>query len=188
MTNEQATYRRVLRRETHAPRTIPAVVVASIGAALLLALLAGGVWWLVDEGFRAGSGRWLDGLSASLQQRAVPLGLGAGLAVLALVLLGLAVLPGRRARRARTTDRTALLVDDGVIADSIAESVARRAGVDRGRVAVTVKRRTVAVRITPTSGIPVDRASAESAVVDTLSGIGFAATPRVVIEERGVVA
>lgn len=188
MTNEQTTYRRVLRREMHAPRTIPAVVVASIGVALLLALLASGVWWLVDAGFRARSGRWLDDISAPPQQQVVALGVGAGLVVLALVLLGLAVLPGRRARRARTTDRTALLVDDGVLADSIAESVARRAGVDRGRVAVTVGRRTVAVRITPTSGIPVDPKSAASAVDDTLSGIGFAATPRVFIDEKGVVA
>lgn len=186
MTNERTMYRRVLRRETHAARTIPAVVVASLAAVLLLALLAGGVWWLVDENFRADVARWVDGASGVGQ--AVLLGVGAILAILALVLLALAVLPGRRARRARTTARTALLVDDGVIADAIADAVARRTGVDRGRVAVTVGRRMVAVRITPTSGLPVDRKAAESAVNDTLSGIGFAATPRVVIDTNGVIA
>jgi hypothetical protein len=188
MTNEQTTYRRVLRRETHAPRTIPAAVVAAVGVVLLLALLAGGVWWLVDEAFRGGVARWFDALAAGGPQQAVPFGVGAVLVLLAVVLLALAVLPGRRARRARTTARTALLVDDGVIADSIAESVARRVGVDRGRVTVTVGRRNVAVRITPTSGVPVDRFAAESAVNDILSGIGFVATPRVTVDENGVIA
>lgn len=188
MTNERATYRRVLRRETHAPRTIPAAVVASIGVLLLVALLIGGVWWLVDASFREGATRWLEGLSDAGQLQAVGLGAGVVLALLAVTLLLLAVLPGRRARRARMTDRSALLVDDGVIADSLAEAVARRAGVERDRVAVTMGRRTVSVRITPTSGVPVDPTAAESAVNETLSGIGFAATPRVVVEARGVIA
>lgn len=188
MTNEQAAYRRVLRRETHAPRTIPAVTVASIGTLLLLALLAAGVWALVDAVFRDDVARWIDDVSASGVPQVVMFGIGAALALLAVLLLALAVLPGRRARRARTTDRAALLVDDGVIADSIADSVARRTGVDRARVAVTVGRRSVAVRITPTSGLPVDAAAAESAVNDTLSGIGFASTPRIIIEADGVIA
>lgn len=188
MTNEQAIYRRVLRRETHAPRTIPAVLVASIGAVLLVALLAGGVWWLMDPRFRAEAARWINSVFASGWQQAVPLGIGIVLVLLALVLLALAVLPGRRARRARTTDRTALVVDDGVIADSVAESVARRTGVDRARVSVTLGRRSVAVRITPTSGVRVDRRAAESAVNDTLSGIGFASAPRVVVDTDGVIA
>ncbi|PRB16091.1 hypothetical protein [Microbacterium sp. MYb62] len=188
MTKEEATYRRVLRRETHAPRTAPATVVAAIGIVLLLALLVAGAWWLVDGGFRAGAVRWLDGLALQDQPQVVPFGAGAVVVVLSLVLLALAVLPGRRARRARMTERTALLVDDGVIADSIAEAVARRVRVERSRVAVTVGRRTVAVRITPTSGIPVDRSAAESAVDDTLVGIGFTATPRVLVEANGVIA
>lgn len=188
MTNEQVMYRRLLRRETHAPRTVPAVVVASIGAVLLLALLAGGVWWLVDEAFRTEAMRRIDDVAVLGQQQALPWGVGAGLALVALVLVALAVLPGRRARRARMTDRTALLVDDGVLADSVAASVARRTGVDRGRVSVIVGRRSVTVRITPTSGVPVDPAAAESAVVETLAGIGFTAEPRVVIDRNGVVA
>ena len=187
MTNEQAIYRRVLRRETHAPRTTPATVVASIGVLLLVALLVGGVWWLVDDGFREAAGRRLDDLGATALPVAL-LAAGGAMAILAVVLLALAVLPGRRARRARTTDRTALLVDDGVIADSIAEAVARRTSTVRSRVAVTAGRRSITVRITPTSGIPVDRFAAESAVNDTLAGIGFAATPRVVIEANGVIA
>jgi len=188
MTDEQATYRRVLRRETHAARTIPAAVVASIGVLLLVALLVVGVWGLVDASFRDGATRWLEGFADTGQRQALGIGAGAVLALLAVTLLLLAVLPGRRARRARMTDRAALLVDDGVIADSVAEAVARRAGVERGRVAVTMGRRTVSVKVTPTSGIPVDPEVAESAANEILSGIGFAATPRVVVETNGVIA
>ncbi|NJI60673.1 hypothetical protein HCX50_14670 [Microbacterium oxydans] len=188
MTNEQATYRRVLRRETHASRTASSMGVASIGAVLLIALLAGAVWWLVDGGFRDTAARRLEEIAVGVQQPAVLFGVGGVLTVLAVVLLALALLPGRRARRARITERTALLVDDGVIADSIAAAVARRAGVDRSRVSVFVGRRTVEVRITPTSGVFVRMADAEDAASDILAGIGFSATPRVVVEPNGVVA
>ncbi|WP_226531989.1 DUF6286 domain-containing protein [Microbacterium paraoxydans] len=188
MTNEQATYRRVLRRETHAPRTVPAAVVAVVGVVSALAFLTGGAWWLVDAAFRDRVARELDALAAGATAQAAPLASGAVLVLLAFVLLALAVLPGRRRRRARTTERTALLVDDGVIADSVAEAVARRAGVDRARVAVTVGRRDVTVRITPTSGVPVDRFGAERAAKDVLSGIGFPAIPRVSVDEHGVIA
>lgn len=187
MTNEQAIYQRALRRETHAPRTVPAAVVASIGTLVCVALLVGGVWWLIDGAFREDAARRLDRIGAAASPAAM-LGVGGALVILALVLLILAVMPGRRARRARMTDRTALLVDDGVIADSIADAVARRAGVVRARVSVTVRRRVVVVRVTPTSGIPVDRAAVESTVDDTLAAVGFASTPRVVIERNGVVA
>jgi hypothetical protein len=188
MTNERATYRRVLRRETHASRTAPALAVGAIAALLLIALLAGAVWWLADSGFRDAAARGLEEVSVGVQQPAVLFAAGGALVLLAVVLLALALLPGRRARRARTTERTALLVDDGVIADSIAAAVARRAGVERDRVSVFVGRRTVEVRITPTSGVFVRVTDAEDAANDILAGIGFAATPRVVIEPHGVVA
>lgn len=187
MKNEQATYRRVLRRETHASRTAPATVTALIVFVLLLAAIAAGVWWLVDDGFRERVTREFDAFIAVMLP-VVPIAAGAVLVILALVLLALALLPGRRARRARMTQRTALLVDDGVIADSVAEAVARRAGVERSRASVTVGRRNVTVRITPTSGIPVDRFAAESAVTDILAEIGFSANPRIIVEASGVVA
>ncbi|WP_270366495.1 hypothetical protein [Microbacterium algeriense] len=188
MTNEQATYRRVLRRETHSPRTAPAVAVAAVGAVVLLAGLAGGVWWLVDPSFRASAARWFDGASALAAQPAAAIAVGAVLVLLAVLLLALAVLPGRRSRRARIADRTALLVDDGVIADAVAAAVARRTGAERGRVSVTMGRRTVTVRIVPTSGVAVDPAAAESAVHDTLAEVGFSSATRVVVSTEGVVA
>lgn len=188
MTNEQAVYRRVLRRETHASRTVPALIVAGIGAVVLLSLLGAGVWWLVDPGVRAEAQRWLAGAADVMNEQFASVGIGAVLVIVALLLLVLAVLPGRRARRGRTTDRAVLLVDDGVLADSIAQAVARRVGVDRRRVSVTVGRRAATVHITPTSGVPVDRSAAESAVEDTLGGVGFSLTPRVDVAAEGVIA
>lgn len=188
MTNQQATYRRVLRRETHAPRTIPAVVVASAGLLILVAIVVGAVGWLIDPLFRQGVTASYAAVAQIASTRPVLIAVGAAAVLIAGVLLGLALLPGRRARRARTTDRAALLVDDGVIADSVAEAAARRTGVARSQVSVTIGRRVATVRITPTSGIPVDRSAAESAAADTLSGIGFTATPRIVVASEGVIA
>lgn len=188
MTNEQAIYRRVLRRELQAPRTIPAVVVATIGIVLLLGLMVVGIWWWVDPRFRQDVQPWLAGVAGLGQEWAASMGIGVVLVLLAFVLLGLAVVPGRRPRRGRSTDRAVLLVDDGVIADSIAETVARRTGVERSRVSVTIGRREATVRITPTSGVPVDRAAAASGVEDALSGIGFALTPRVIVAPEGVIS
>lgn len=53
---------------------------------------------------------------------------------------------------------------------------------------MTVGRRDVAVRITPTSGVPVDRFGAETAVKDVLSGIGLVAVARVSVDAHGVIA
>lgn len=188
MTNEQAIYRRVLRRELQAPRTVPAVVVATVGVVALVGLMIVGIWWWVDPRFREGAQPWLAGVAGLGQEWAASMGIGVVLVVLALFLLLLAVVPGRRPRRGRATERAVLLVDDGVIADSIAETVARRTGVERSRVSVTVGRREVTVRITPTSGMPVSRSAAASAVEDTLSGVGFALTPRVIVAPEGVIA
>jgi hypothetical protein len=188
MTVDESTYRRVLRRETHASRTIAAVVVASVALALLLGLIVAGIGWLIDPVFREGAANAGAAVMESTGQPAVAMAAGGALVLLAVVILALAVTPGRQARRARTTDRAALLVDDGVIADSIAERVARRTGVGRRQVSVTVGGRITSVRITPTSGLPVDRTAAEAAVADTVSGIGFVTTPRISIAAEGVIA
>lgn len=188
MTNDVSNYRRVLRRETHASRTIAAVVVASVTLAVLIAVIVVGIGWLAAPAFRDGVTDAVGGIAELAQQQAVLLAVGVVLVLLSLVLLALAMIPGRRARRARTTDRAALVVDDGVIADSVADQVVRRVGVGRRQVSVTVERSITTVRITPTSGLLVDRIAAESAVVETLSGIGFTTAPRIIVAEEGVIA
>lgn len=188
MTTQQAVYRRVLRRETHSPRTVSAVMVASLLFIVLIAAITGAVWWLMDAGFRDQATAWISAQSENGGGWTTLTATGAISVLVSLLLLVLALSPGRRARRTRTTERMALLVDDGVLADAVADAVAVRGGISRRQVSVTVGRRVVTVRITPTSGLPLDRAEAEAAVTETLAEIGFAATPRLIVAPRGVVA
>lgn len=188
MTGESAVYRRVLRRETHAPRTVPAVVVAAILLLVALALIAGAVWWWIDESVRDPWAAWAGSAVSWLSQPPVLIGAGVIALALAAVLLALALLPGRRARRARAAERVALVVDDGVLADAVADAVAASAGLDRRQVAVTLGRRSAIVRIMPTSGVPVHTGAAARAAEGAVSALGFAARARVVVEPKGVVA
>jgi len=188
MTSERSAYRRVLRRETHSSRTAPAVVTAVVAIVILLVLAVGGVWGLLDPSIRGTAGAWLDRAVPPRNRPEALVIAGAVAAVIGLVLLALAVLPGRRARRARTTERLALLVDDGVLADAVADAVALRCGIDRRQVATTLGRSRVSVRITPTSGIRVDESAAEAAASEAVSALGFTVTPRVHVASTGVVA
>jgi len=188
MSGENAVYRRVMRRETHAPRTAPAVVVATIALVVAGALVVGAVWWWVDAGVRETVAASFDAVSTWLWQPAVLIGAGVAALAVAVVLLALALLPGGRARRARTTDRVALVVDDGMLADAVADAVAAESGLDRRQVSVTLGRRSAIVRITPTSGVPVRAAAAARAADDAIAALGFTASARVVVSPTGVVA
>lgn len=187
-TMESRVYRRVLRRETHAPRTAPAVVVAVVVLLASLALLVGGVWWWADAGFQGFVSARAADLGAAMAQPAVLIGIGAVALALALLLLILALSPGRRARRARTTERIALLVDDGILADAVADAVAAQENLGPRQVSVTLGRRAVTVRVTPTSGVPVDTGAVGCAAEAALAAVGFTAVPRVVVAAAGVVA
>ncbi|WP_217178639.1 hypothetical protein [Streptomyces sp. AC495_CC817] len=188
MTDTNGVYRRILRRETHAPRTLPAVIAALIVLLVSIAAAAGAVWWLVDPGFRDTADAALQDAAAWAAQPTALAGIGAGAVVLAVLAIALAVLPGRRARRARTTGRLALLVDDGVLADAIADAVALREGLDRRQVAVRLAPRAARVRVTPTSGVAVDEARVARAAEAALAEVGFSAAARVTLAPQGVIA
>ncbi|WP_369374156.1 hypothetical protein AB1046_08170 [Promicromonospora sp. Populi] len=188
MTKEQAVYRRVLRRETHSPRTGAAVVVATVLAVLLVAVVALGVWWLVDPGSHDLVADRLASVTSFAEDDGALTAVGVLAAVVALVLIVLAVLPGRLPRRARSTDRLALLVDDGVLADAVADAVALRCGIDARQVSATVGRRSATVRVTPTSGVAVDHDAATDSVAAALSAVGFSAVPKLYVARQGVVS
>jgi hypothetical protein len=188
MTANTTTSRRLLRREARATRRGPAIALAVVLAVLLVALLGAVVAGTLDAGFRAQITGWLTPVTASAAAPAVMIAAGTVLVVVALLLLGLAVLPGRRARRTRLAARAALVIDDGVLADAFADGTARRIGVPRGQVRVTVGRRTVLIRVTPTSGVPVDAAAARDAALRVLDETGFRLSPRVQVARDGVIA
>lgn len=184
MTTAAPVYRRVLRRETHRPRTAPAVVVAVLLALLLLAALAAGVWAIADPTVRDAEAERAAGLDAATVATAA----GVVLVVLAVPLLAAALLPGRRARRGRASGRLAVLIDDGALADAVADHIARRSAIGRDQVAVVVARRTVIVRVTPTSGVDFDADEIREAASTALDELGFPAAVRVRATERGVVS
>ncbi|WP_292787273.1 MULTISPECIES: hypothetical protein [unclassified Microbacterium] len=188
MTANTATARRLLRREARATRRGPAIALAVVLTVLLLVLLGGTVGGSLDEGFRTQVRAWFASVAAIAHTAPALLTAGAVLVALALLLLGAAVLPGRRARRTRLDARAALVIDDGVLADAVADGVARRLGVPRGQTSVTVGRRTVLIRVTPTSGVPVDPAAAEDAAGRVLDEAGFRLSPRVQVAPEGVIA
>ncbi len=114
---------------------------------------------------------------------------GTVLGVLGLLAVGAALLPGRRARHTRTTARSAVVIDDRIIASALAQSAADRSGAAPNRVRASVGRHAAIIRVQPTSGIPVDRDDvAAAAAADALD---YQLTPtlrtRVIVEQGGVV-
>jgi len=190
--DRSAVYRRIVRRETHSPRSTPAIALAVAGI-----LVAG---WVGTESVLRFAGRpalLVDPADAVASAIALPESvdtavLVASAAVVALIGLALvlvAVLPGRRANHVGRTGRTALVVDNRAIASALARTAARAAGVGADQVVVSVARRVTEVRVSRSSGWPVDESSVTAAVTAELARLDLAPSisPRVIVERRGVV-
>lgn len=151
--------RTVVRRETHSPRTgamlvvVVLLVLAAVYAAVEIALsLAGQPPLLLSPGAAA------DAL-ATLPTAVVPAGLiaaGVVIAVVGLIVLVIAVAPGRLSRHEMAWEDRAIVVDNGVVASSIAQHLSNESGIARENVVVGVAHRTVDVTVRPPLGIPVD--------------------------------
>lgn len=188
MSDEQTLYRRVLRRETHSSRAGAAITVAAVLVLLCVAAGAGAIWLVIDSAardsvFSATSGFEPDAAVAPMTAVA-----GGVVALLGLWLLLLGVLPGRKARHGRTAGRVAVVTDDGVAADVIADKVAKSLSTKRDLVSVTVGRRNAVVTVTPVSGVPVDEEAARQAASDAASSLGRPLSPRIDVASRGVIA
>jgi hypothetical protein len=151
--------RTVVRRETHSPRTgamlvvVVLLILAAIYAGLEIALsLAGRPPLLVGPGaaFEA---------TAALPTAVVPAALiavGVGVALVGLVILLIAVTPGRLSKHEMSWGERAVVVDNGVVASSIAQHLSTESGIARENVVVGVAHRTVDVTVRAPLGIPVD--------------------------------
>jgi len=186
-----STYRRLVRRETHSSRSGIAIALAVI----LILVLA----WLGTEAVLAavGAGPLLvapaDAVSASLDAVSAPAGwlVAAGIvaAIVGLVLVVVGLKPGRRGRRGAASARTAAVVDDRVIARSIALTASHAGEVSPDQVDVTVSARTALVRLTPTSGRTTDARAVEEAVAAELAAYDYtpALTAKVSLAPEGKV-
>ncbi|MDQ0770793.1 hypothetical protein QF031_003542 [Pseudarthrobacter defluvii] len=188
--------RRILYRETHSSRAA-----VSVAAAVLILVLA--AYGVLESGVHAvGQPAWLIEPQVAAQRIVdLPAGMpplllavtGAVLAMLGLIFFLNGVLPGKRARHllagARGEGLPAVVVDDEVIASSLARRTRLAANVTPEQVMVVVSQRQVLVNVRPTSGIPVDQGSVLEAVRDELEQMLLepAPVPRVNVTPSGVI-
>lgn len=165
--------RRVVRRETHSPRSVAfaVVVLLTIVACLYLAVetvlsLASQPALLVRP---IDALAWLAALPTDVPVGAVIAG-GLAVAVVGVWLVLLSVSPGRLSKHEMDAGGRAALVDNGVLAAAIAQRVSDETGLARDRVTVGVAHRSVDVSVKPGAGIPVDRAQVNAVAEAELSG------------------
>ncbi|NRD26257.1 hypothetical protein [Frigoribacterium sp. VKM Ac-2836] len=188
---EPGLYRRILRREQHSSRSGSAVVVL-----VLLTLVVG---YVGVEAVYASLGRRallfspvdvLATLTSSVDgggTSGLVLGAGVGAVVVGLVLIALAVTAGRRGRHTIDDDRLAVVVDDRVIASSLAR-VARTSGrLSDQQVSAWVSRHRAQIDLIPASGLAVDERAVETSARAELESIAYrpALAARVRTADRG---
>lgn len=153
-------FRRIVRRETHSPRTVAMIVAVVL---LVLALVYAGVeivlWLLAQPALLVGPGAavaWIVDLPA-LPQTGLVIAGGAVIAVLGLVFLILGIAPGRLPRHEMTGDGRAVVVDNGVIASSVAQRISEETGILRDEITVGVSHRVVDVTVRSGFGDPYEK-------------------------------
>lgn len=171
---------RIVRRETHSPRSTAAVVVAIALVVVVAWLAAEGVLSLLGLRPLLASPRTALRAVADAPESGVPLLIFTAVAagVVGLWLVALAVLPGRRPRRRLAAENVAVVADDEMLASALARRAARTAGVAPDAVTVSLRRRSGVVRIVPVSGMRVPRDEVARAVTDEFHHAGSAAPLR----------
>ena len=183
---------RILHRETHSSRATAACI-----AAVLVILLS--LYALLEAAVRAiGQPPWLiDPQTAAERIVALPNGMpplllgviGAVVAAAGLFFFLSAILPGRRAKHLLDMPRVVVVVDDEVIASSLARRARLAANVSPEQVMVVVSQRQAIVNVRPTSGVPVSENAVREAVEDELRSMAPVPVPavRVNLAETGVI-
>lgn len=159
--------RRVVRRETHSPRTVAMFVavillvlaLAYIGLEIVLSLAAQPALLLGP----AAAGGWLVGLPTAQPAGLVIAG-SVVLALIGIVFVVLAVTPGRLSKHTLESGDRAVVVDNGVIASALAQHLSDETGLARDSITVGVGHRSVDVTVRPGAGIPLDKNAVRSAV------------------------
>ncbi|SDO35898.1 hypothetical protein SAMN04487848_0566 [Microbacterium sp. ru370.1] len=156
-----AVLRTVVRRETHSPRTVAMLVVVAL---LLLALAYAAVEIILAltgaQPLLVSPGEALNAVVAAptaLMPVAFIVG-GVVLAILGLVVLVIALKPGRLSRHEMEWGERAVVVDNGVVASALAQHLSNESGIARDDIVVGVAHRAVDVTVRPPVGIPVDEA------------------------------
>ena len=177
--------RRVVRRETHSPRTVATVVVLVL---VSLAAIYAGVEIVLHllglDPLLAPPGAALAWAAAmpEAQPQAAVVAVGAAAAVVGIVLVWLASGPGRLPRHRLGVSAHAVLADNGVIASSVAERVRRELELSRGAVVVGIGHRSADVAVRPETGQLVEKARVREVAETELAGYDL--SPRVRVRAR----
>lgn len=184
-------YKRIVRRETHSSRAGIAITLA----VLLIVALA----WIGTEAVLAAVGTAplllapTDLVGSTLDAASAPVGVLTAVAVvvalIGLVLIVVSLAPGRRGRRGAKAERTVAVVDDRVIARSLARTASYAGDVDPSQVSVSVGKRSALIEVTRTSGRQTDVRSIDEAVRDELGAYDFSPALRhkVKLSQKGTV-
>lgn len=185
----RSTYKRLMRRETHFSRSVVAISLASV---IIAGCLYSGTELVLELTGRPPLIVAPSDVVRTVSQvnqiaPALLFTFGVLVAVTGLVLVLVALLPGRRARHEVESDRAAVVVDDEVVAASLARKVAAAARLDPANVDVSVSRRSATVRITPESGAVPNRFTAAKAIAEAIAydTLRPALEPTVVVEPTG---
>lgn len=176
---------RVVRRETHSPRTVMTVIVLVLiataavysGIEIVLHLL-GARPMLVSPGAALA---WAESLPGA-EPRAAIVAAAAGVAVVGVILLWLAVAPGRRPKHALGVSTHAVVVDNAVVASAVAERVRRELDLPKAAVVVGIGHHSADVTVRPEPGQVIDRARVRSIAETELDG--YTASPRLKVRAR----
>lgn len=191
MSTDKRLQNRVLRRELHSSKAGLAITLA------VLAILA--LAWVGTESVLAALGKPALLLSPTAMatgirglatvQAGILIAAGIVLALIGLALIIAGLTAGRRGRHIIGAGDSAAIVNDEVVGSALVRTAANTAGVSPDRAVANVGRRSATVRLTPISGVPVDRAAVQRAVQDAADG--FALTPtirtKVTIDKKGKV-
>ena len=184
--------RRIRRRSVHRSRS-SAVAVALVVLVLVAA-------WIGTESVLRAIGRPplladpQSAVDAALRPDAAFLTIAEVVAVvlvvLGVVLIVLALKPGRQHRSVVEHDRGAVIIDTRILASTAANAAGTAAGVPEGNASATARGRRTEVRVVPVTGVPVDESVVRDAVRERLSGLDerFGRSVRVRVEEKGTLA
>lgn len=180
MRDEQAREARIInrlnRRETRSSRAAVSIVVA---AALLVVTL----WLALELVLSAtqnapvlGSPAELAQGLASLATQLIPgalVAVGVAAVLLGIFLLAMAVLPGTKARHVIANKRSAVVVDNAVLAAALSRTACTAAHLAPEQVATSVSRKRIDVSVHPSSGRAVDTEHIRETVARELTAYGL---------------
>ena len=163
MRDEQAREARIINRlnvrETRSSRAVVSIVVAAL-------LLVAALWLALELVLSTTLNAPVFMNPAELAQRLASLGtqalpgalvaVGVAAALLGIFLLAMAVLPGTKARQAIANNRSAVVVDNAVLAAALSRTARTAARLAPEQVTTSVSRKRIDVSVHPSSGRAVD--------------------------------